>query len=80
MVYDVSNPEDAMFLHYSNNRNFAQPVCTQVEDGECANGRYNPQAGDLGPESIHYFSRNGQHLLAVGNEVSGTTSIYRIDF
>lgn len=80
MVYDVSNPEDAMFLHYSNNRNFAQPVCTQIEDGECANGQYNPQAGDLGPESIHYFSRNGQHLLAVGNEVSGTTSIYRIDF
>lgn len=80
MIYDISNPKDAMFLHYSNNRDFAQPVCTQVEDGECANDRYNPLAGDLGPESIHYFARNGQHLLAVGNEVSGTTSIYRIDF
>lgn len=79
MIYDISNPTDAMFLHYSNNRDFTQPVCTQIEDGECANGRYNPKAGDLGPESIHYFTRNGQHLLAVGNEVSGTTTLYRID-
>ncbi|MGY3571690.1 choice-of-anchor I family protein [Vibrio paucivorans] len=79
MIYDVTNPVDAMFIRYVNNRDYSQPVCTKVDDGDCDNGQYNPKAGDLGPESIKYFQRNGQHLLAVGNEVSGTTSVYRID-
>nr|WP_275658311.1 choice-of-anchor I family protein [Vibrio sp. Isolate25] len=79
MVYDVSTPTSPMFINYINNRDFSEPVCTQVSDGECSNDTYNPEAGDLGPESIRYFARHGQHLLAVGNEVSGTTSIYRIE-
>lgn len=79
MIYDVSTPTAPMFINYVNNRDFSKPVCTQVSEGECANGTYNSEAGDLGPESIRYFTRNGQHLLAVGNEVSGTTSIYRIE-
>ncbi|NOH24653.1 choice-of-anchor I family protein [Vibrio europaeus] len=80
MVYDVTNPRSPMFLHYKNNRDFSKPVCTEIDDGDCVNGNYNPEAGDLGPESIHYFTRKGQHLLAVGNEVSGTTTIYRLEF
>ncbi len=79
MVYDVSEPSQAVFLHYVNHRNYEQPVCTQVEESECANDTYNPKAGDLGPESINYFTRNGGHFIAVGNEVSGTTSVYRIE-
>ncbi len=79
MVYDISQPEQAVFIHYINNRDYDQPVCTQVEDNECANNTYNPLAGDLAPESINYFTRNGGHFLAVGNEVSGTTSVYRIE-
>ncbi|MBE4573054.1 alkaline phosphatase [Vibrio navarrensis] len=81
MVYDVSQPHDAMFITYVNHRDYSQPVCSQTnKDGECTNDQYNPLAGDLGPESIRYFQRQGQHLLAVGNEVSGTTSVYRLDF
>ncbi|MBW3695976.1 alkaline phosphatase [Vibrio sp. T187] len=79
MTYDITNPAQALFVNYTNNRFYDQDVCTQVEDGECANGEYNAKAGDLGPESIKYFQRNQQHLLAVGNEVSGTTTVYRIN-
>ncbi|CAH0529961.1 hypothetical protein CTH30272_02677 [Allocatenococcus thiocycli] len=79
MVYDISEPSQAVFLHYVNHRNYEQPVCTQVKESECANDTYNPKAGDLGPESINYFTRNGDHFIAVGNEVSGTTSVYRIE-
>ena len=70
MIYDITDPKKAQFLHYVNRRDYNQPVCTEVEDGECANGTYNPKAGDLGPESINYFTRNGSHFIAVGNEVS----------
>ncbi|EQB4360536.1 choice-of-anchor I family protein [Vibrio parahaemolyticus] len=79
MVYDITEPKQAQFLHYVNHRDYTQPVCTLVEDGECANDTYNPKAGDLAPESINYFTRNRQHFIAVGNEVSGTTSVFRIE-
>ncbi|NLS14816.1 alkaline phosphatase [Vibrio sp. SM6] len=80
MIYDVTKPKDAQFLHYVNRRDFSAPVCTKVDsDGDCENGQYNPKAGDLGPESITYFERRGGHFLAVGNEVSGTTTVYQIE-
>ena len=81
MVYDVTEPKASRFISYLNNRDFSQPVCTEVdEDGDCDNDTYNSKAGDLGPESIKYFSRSGQHFIAVGNEVSGTTSVFQIEF
>ncbi|MFS1860156.1 choice-of-anchor I family protein [Vibrio lentus] len=81
MVYDVTQPKNASFISYLNNRDFTQPVCTQVdEDGDCDNDTYNSKAGDLGPESIKYFTRSGNHFIAVGNEVSGSTSVYRVEF
>ncbi|MFA0405356.1 choice-of-anchor I family protein [Vibrio sp. 10N.222.52.C12] len=81
MVYDVTQPRSASFISYLNNRDFTQPVCTKVdEDGDCDNDTYNSKAGDLGPESIKYFTRSGNHFIAVGNEVSGSTSVYRVEF
>ncbi len=79
MIYDITDPKQAQFMHYVNRRDYNQPVCTEVEDGECMNDTYNPKAGDLGPESINYFTRNGGHFIVVGNEVSGTTSVFRIN-
>ncbi|MCB5361053.1 choice-of-anchor I family protein [Vibrio lentus] len=81
MVYDVTQPKSASFISYLNNRDFTQPVCSKVdEDGDCDNDTYNSKAGDLGPESIKYFTRSGNYFIAVGNEVSGSTSVYRVEF
>ncbi len=79
-AYDLSNPSAPVFLDYINNRNFNENVCTVVDnDGECENNDYNPAAGDLGPESIEYFYRDNQHYIAVGNEVSGTTTVFKLN-
>ncbi len=70
MVYDVSVPEAPVFEQYISNRNFA----VAANSGN---------AGDLGPEGILYVpasqSPNGNHLMVVSNEVSGSTSFYNID-
>jgi DNA-binding beta-propeller fold protein YncE len=80
IVYDVSIPAAPVYQSYINNRDFSQPVCTLVDEGDCDNDTYNSAAGDLGPESIDYFTRLGQHFIAVGNEVSGTTTVYKVGF
>ena len=71
MVYDISNPFAPSYVQYVNNRDFS------VEVGESTD------AGDLGPESIQFISAddspNNEPLIIVGNEVSGTTTIYQID-
>jgi hypothetical protein len=80
IVYDVSVPTAPVYQSYINNRDFTESVCTLVDEGDCDNGIYNPAAGDLGPESIDYFTRLGKHFIAVGNEVSGTTTVYQVEF
>lgn len=74
-VYDITSPADAAFVTYVNNRDFS----VSVEDGGDA-----AQAGDLGPEGLEFIAADespipGTALLAVGSEVSGTTTLYRID-
>ncbi|MGB7443107.1 MAG: choice-of-anchor I family protein [Coleofasciculaceae cyanobacterium] len=69
MVYDITEPTTPQFVEYINNRDFS---------GDPAAGT----AGDLGPEGLTFIaaedSPNGQPLLAVGNEVSGSTTLYGI--
>jgi hypothetical protein len=73
MVYNVTNPQNPEFVQYLNNRDFS----VSQEDLEAG------MAGDLGPEGLAFIaaedSPNGKPMLAVGNEVSGTTTFYGID-
>ncbi|MFV5491240.1 choice-of-anchor I family protein [Acinetobacter sp. ASP199] len=73
MVYDVSSPRAPKFIQYINSRNF-EATDEQIKLG---------QAGDLGPEGLVFISAkdspNAQPLLAVGNEVSGTTAVYQLN-
>ncbi|CAA6678883.1 MULTISPECIES: choice-of-anchor I family protein [unclassified Lentimonas] len=70
MVFDITDPRDVSFVDYVNNRDFAG----NAEDGT---------AGDLGPEGIDFIpaskSPTHQPMIAVANEVSGTTTLYTID-
>ena len=86
-VYDITNPYAPVFQTYVNNRNFDADVCLQRdEDDDCITGagNSNPEAGDLGPEGLRYVpwyaSPTFTPLLLVGNEVSGTTTVYRVGF
>ncbi|MFD5894331.1 choice-of-anchor I family protein [Streptomyces sp. NPDC060366] len=68
-AYDLSDPRRPKAAGYVNSRDFA---------GDPEAGT----AGDLGPEGVLFVaakdSPTGDALLVVGNEVSGTTAIYRV--
>ena len=70
MVYDISDPNAPEFVQYVNRRDFTQADLTTSA------------AGDLGPEGMAFVSAddspNGRALLLVGNEISGTTTVYEI--
>jgi hypothetical protein len=70
MVYDITDPHKVVFQDYVNNRDFG-------EEAE------SPAAGDLGPESIVFIPASDspirRPLLAVGNEISGTTTLYAVN-
>lgn len=73
MVYDVTDPANAFFVDYLNTRE------NWVDDPETVLAT----VGDLGPEGLTFISAtdspNGEALLLIGNEVSGTTSVYQIN-
>jgi 2',3'-cyclic-nucleotide 2'-phosphodiesterase / 3'-nucleotidase / 5'-nucleotidase len=75
MVYDITSPADSHFVAYANNRIFS--LGTAINAGNFATFR------DLGPEGIIFIdasdSPNGQPLVVVGNEISGTTTIYQVN-
>ncbi len=69
MVWDVTDPQAPVFQQYINPRDFNVPADSSA-------------AGELGPEGLVFVpaadSPNGEALLIVGNEVSGTTSIFQV--
>ncbi len=71
MIYDITNPYSPSFVQYFNNRDFSAEPGTQA-------------AGDLGAEGLIVIEASkspipGVPLLVVANEVSGTTTVFRID-
>ena len=85
MVYDVTRPHAPEFQVYVNNRDFSQDVCLERDgDDDCITGadNANPAAGDLGPEGLTFVpwwqSPTWRPLLIVGNEVSGSTTVFEL--
>ncbi|WP_133181127.1 choice-of-anchor I family protein [Shewanella decolorationis] len=80
MIYDVTNPFDVHFVDYVVNRDFEADFSIDTNTGEVKGDA--SLAGDLGPEGMKFVSAekspNGRPLLIIGNEVSGTTSVYQI--
>lgn len=66
-VYDITNPYDTRFVEYVNNRD--------VTEGADI-------SGDSAPEGMTFVaaedSPSGQALLVVGNEVSGTVTVWQV--
>jgi hypothetical protein len=87
-VYDVTNPFNVSFVAHYNNRDFTlafeldddlENPCDESAGLDCTEV---PNAGDLGPESIKFIpaeqSPNGNPLIVIGNEVSGTVTVYQL--
>lgn len=69
VVYDITDPANASYVTYANNAKLEGSAEAMT-------------AGDIGPEGIKFIagkdSPNGAPLLAVANEVSGTTTLYSV--
>jgi 5'-nucleotidase len=77
VVHDITNPRKPTFVTYVNNRDVAVDMSTATDvPTDLA------RAGDLGPEGLTFLpaatSPTGRPMLAVGNEVSGTTTLLDI--
>jgi LPXTG-motif cell wall-anchored protein len=72
VAFDITVPTAATFVAYANNRDFS----VSAEDDGLAG------AGDLGPEGLTFVSAeespSGVPLVVVGNEVSGSTTVYSL--
>ncbi len=73
-AFDVSDPVNSRLVDYVNNRNFSTTI--DLVNAPAA-------AGDLGPEGIVFIpaldSPNGEALIAVASEISGTTTLYSVN-
>jgi len=71
MVYDVTDPVAPMYIQYINERDFSVDAEDAIEI-----------VGDLGPEDVVFIpasdSPNGEPLLLVSNEVSGTLAVFSV--
>ncbi|KAF0807006.1 hypothetical protein A167_03053 [Alcanivorax sp. S71-1-4] len=72
-VYDITDPQAPAFVDYFNSReNWTADPETSLSI-----------MGDLGPEGLTFVpasqSPNGEALLIIGNEVSGSTSVFQVN-
>jgi hypothetical protein len=72
-VFDVTDPYAVQAVGYANRRDFS--VTVDLDNDPAG-------AGDLGPEGIVFIaasdSPNGRAMIAVANEISGTTTLFEV--
>ena len=82
MVYDITDPRAVRFRAYVNPRDFSVPDASLRDRVVGALPNELPGALDLGPEGLVFIpaddSPDGRAYLVVTNEVSGTTTVYRV--
>ena len=83
IVYDITDPAKPAYTAYINNRDFSINMEELAEEGDDAVKAGLEKVGDLGAEGLAFVpakdSPNGENLLIVGNEVSGTTTVFQVD-
>lgn len=66
MIYNITDPLNPVFVDYKNTRTVS------------------PLGGDLGPETVVYVSPDespdGEHYLLVTNEISGTVTVFKLNY
>jgi len=82
MVFDITRPERSKFVTYVSNRDYSVSVEDEIDDGADP-AEATAAAGDLGPEGLTFIaakdSPTHEPLLAVANEVSGTTALFEVE-
>ena len=83
MVYDITDPAKPAYTAYINNRDFSINMEELADEGDDAVKAGLEKVGDLGAEGLTFVpakdSPNAENLLIVGNEVSGTTTVFQVD-
>ncbi|MER7797024.1 choice-of-anchor I family protein [Microbacterium sp. NPDC096154] len=89
MVYDITEPVAPRYVSYVDNRNWdvnLGEAVEQLQDAGASDAEIADTvnaAGDLGPEGLDFIpaadSPTGKPMLAVGNEITGSTTLWTID-
>lgn len=89
IVYDVTDPAAPSYVEYINNRSFDVSLGDEYEALDEAGASEQELAelvnsvGDLGPEGLDFISAEssptGVPMIVVGNEVTGSTTLYTLD-
>lgn len=78
ITYDITDPEEPVYVDYVNERDFSVDLEAEIVEGGAPAG----VAGDLGPEGLSFATAEespiDDPLVFVGHEVSGTTTVFRV--
>lgn len=81
-IFDITNPTAPEFVEHVINRDLSSTFAIDDTGAGAHTGSY-ASAGDLAPEGMKFVSAasspTGKALLLIGNETSGTLSVYQIN-